>query len=190
MAVFGESASVKTAWRSGEVARELSYTQLWTLVDEGYVDKVRFYGPARNTAMVLTKASAPGGQMLRKVVLPPDAGLLDHLLAHGVGVEGGAMLDEKARLQGALMAQVRALVWCGALGKARMVGCCSLLCTPIPAAAIAGALTPAAAGCLLLRLQVVRYTVPFLVISGLFWLLHTWALDPMPNAFKRREFIR
>lgn len=57
-------------------------------------------------------------------------------------MEGGAMLDEKARLQGALMAQI------------------------------------------------VRYTVPFMVISGLFWMLHTWILDPMPNAFRRREFIR
>lgn len=35
-----------------------------------------------------------------------------------------------------------------------------------------------------------RYTVPFMVISGVFWLLHTWILDPMPNKFKRQEFIR
>ena len=27
-------------------------------------------------------------------------------------------------------------------------------------------------------------------ISALFWLLHTWVLDPMPNAFKRKEFLR
>ena len=35
-----------------------------------------------------------------------------------------------------------------------------------------------------------RYTFPFMFISALFWLLHTWVLDPMPNAFKRKEFLR
>jgi cell division protease FtsH len=32
--------------------------------------------------------------------------------------------------------------------------------------------------------------MPFVVISALFWLLHTWILDPVPNQFRRREFIR
>lgn len=27
-------------------------------------------------------------------------------------------------------------------------------------------------------------------ISAVFWMLHTWLLDPMPNAFKRQEFLR
>lgn len=38
--------------------------------------------------------------------------------------------------------------------------------------------------------QLARYTFPFMFISAVFWLLHTWLLDPMPNAFKRKEFIR
>jgi cell division protease FtsH len=39
-------------------------------------------------------------------------------------------------------------------------------------------------------IQIARYTMPFVVISMLFWLLHTWILDPVPNQFRRREFIR
>jgi cell division protease FtsH len=39
-------------------------------------------------------------------------------------------------------------------------------------------------------IQLSRYTLPFVVISALFWLLHTWILDPVPNQFRRREFIR
>jgi cell division protease FtsH len=35
-----------------------------------------------------------------------------------------------------------------------------------------------------------RYTFPFMFISAVFWLLHTWILDPLPNQFRRREFIR
>jgi len=38
--------------------------------------------------------------------------------------------------------------------------------------------------------QLMRYTFPFMFMSAVFWLLHTWLLDPMPNAFKRKEFIR
>lgn len=38
--------------------------------------------------------------------------------------------------------------------------------------------------------QMLRYTVPFMVISGLFWMIHTWILDPLPNKFRRQEFIR
>jgi hypothetical protein len=38
--------------------------------------------------------------------------------------------------------------------------------------------------------QVLRYTFPFMFISAVFWLLHTWILDPLPNQFRRREFIR
>lgn len=41
-----------------------------------------------------------------------------------------------------------------------------------------------------LIVQVARYTFPFMFISGLFWLLHTWILDPLPNAFRRKEFLR
>jgi hypothetical protein len=41
-----------------------------------------------------------------------------------------------------------------------------------------------------LALQIARYTMPFVVISAIFWLLHTWILDPVPNKFRRREFIR
>lgn len=32
--------------------------------------------------------------------------------------------------------------------------------------------------------------MPFVFISAVFWLLHTWILDPVPNKFRRREFIR
>jgi hypothetical protein len=32
--------------------------------------------------------------------------------------------------------------------------------------------------------------MPFVFISAVFWLLHTWILDPIPNKFRRREFIR
>lgn len=32
--------------------------------------------------------------------------------------------------------------------------------------------------------------MPFVMISAIFWLLHTWILDPVPNQFRRREFIR
>jgi hypothetical protein len=32
--------------------------------------------------------------------------------------------------------------------------------------------------------------MPFVVISAVFWALHTAVLDPVPNAFRRREFIR
>mmetsp|Transcript_3123 Transcript_3123/g.6809 ORF Transcript_3123/g.6809 Transcript_3123/m.6809 type:complete len:1041 (+) Transcript_3123:95-3217(+) len=38
--------------------------------------------------------------------------------------------------------------------------------------------------------QVLRYAFPFMFISAVFWLLHTWVLDPLPNAFKRQEFLR
>lgn len=40
------------------------------------------------------------------------------------------------------------------------------------------------------RCQVLRYTFPFMFISAVFWLLHTWLLDPMPNGFRRQEFLR
>jgi hypothetical protein len=40
------------------------------------------------------------------------------------------------------------------------------------------------------RTQLLRYTAPFMFISGVFWLLHTWLLDPMPNSFRRQEFLR
>jgi hypothetical protein len=36
------------------------------------------------------------------------------------------------------------------------------------------------------HVQVLRYTVPFLFISAVFWFLHTWILDPMPNKFRRQ----
>eukprot|EP00878_Enallax_costatus_P001473 GHUV01001624.1.p1 GENE.GHUV01001624.1~~GHUV01001624.1.p1 ORF type:complete len:977 (+),score=283.07 GHUV01001624.1:432-2933(+) len=39
-------------------------------------------------------------------------------------------------------------------------------------------------------IQIARYTMPFVIISAIFWLLHTWILDPVPNKFRRREFIR
>ncbi len=42
----------------------------------------------------------------------------------------------------------------------------------------------------MLLVQVARYTFPFVFISAVFWLLHTWILDPVPNKFRRREFIR
>ncbi|KAG2437047.1 hypothetical protein HYH02_011309 [Chlamydomonas schloesseri] len=140
MALFGDANSVKTAWRTQEVLRELSYTQLWALVGEGHVARVRFYGPEKNKVMVTTRASAPGGERLCKVVLPPDPELLDHLVSNGVVVDTGVTEDDRLR-----------------------------------------------AG---LLVQMLRYTVPFMVISGLFWMIHTWILDPLPNKFRRQEFIR
>ncbi|GIL84930.1 hypothetical protein Vretimale_9765 [Volvox reticuliferus] len=140
LALFGDANSVKTAWRTQDVMRELSYTQLWSLVEEGHVARLRFYGPERNKVMVTTKASAPGGVRVSKVVLPPDPELLDHLVAHGVAVDEGASEDDRLRAS--------------------------------------------------LFIQTLRYTVPFMVISGLFWILHTWILDPVPNKFRRQEFIR
>lgn len=77
-----------------------------------------------------------------QVVVAPDPGLSDHLLAHGVVVDAGPLGGEPARLHAAFTAQL------------------------------------------------LRYTAPFLFISGLFWLLHTALLDPMPNAFRRQEFLR
>lgn len=41
-----------------------------------------------------------------------------------------------------------------------------------------------------LVIQVLRYNMPFVFISAVFWVLHTWILDPIPNKFRRREFIR
>lgn len=35
-----------------------------------------------------------------------------------------------------------------------------------------------------------RYLFPFMLLSMAFWALHSMVLDPMPNAFKRQEFIR
>ncbi|GLI67098.1 hypothetical protein VaNZ11_011303 [Volvox africanus] len=141
LALFGDANSVKTAWRTQDVLRELSYTQLWSLVEEGHVARLRFFGQERNKVMVTTKASAPGGVRVSKVVLPPDPELLDHLVTHGVVVDEGAP-SEDDRLRASLF------------------------------------------------IQILRYTVPFMVISGLFWILHTWILDPVPNKFRRQEFIR
>lgn len=42
--MFGEPGSLETAWRV-ETLTDLSYTQLWTLVGEGRVERVSFYGP-------------------------------------------------------------------------------------------------------------------------------------------------
>ncbi|KXZ53715.1 hypothetical protein GPECTOR_6g632 [Gonium pectorale] len=123
LALFGDANSVKTAWRTQETLRELSYTQLWALVEEGHVARLRFYGTEKN-----------------KVVIPPDPELLDHLVSHGVAVDLGR--TEEDRLRASLL------------------------------------------------IQILRYTVPFMVISGLFWILHTWIMDPMPNKFRRQEFIR
>ena len=48
--------------------------------------RVRFYGPEKNKVMATTRASAPGGERLCKVVLPPDPELLDHLVVRGGGL--------------------------------------------------------------------------------------------------------
>jgi len=141
LVTLGDPASLSTAWRVQGALRDLAYTQLWTLVGEGHVDRVRFFGPECRAAMAQLRSTAPGGARTCKVVIIPDPGLLDHLHAHGVAVDTGAM-QEGDRVQQALVAQV------------------------------------------------VRYTLPFMFITTIFWLLHTWLLDPMPNAFKRQEFLR
>ncbi|KAG2495020.1 hypothetical protein HYH03_006952 [Edaphochlamys debaryana] len=140
LALFGDANAVKTAWRTQEVLRELSYTQLWALVGEGLVARVRFYGPERNKLLLVTRPAAPGGERVCKVVIPPDPQLLDHLVDHGVVID--APSTESDRLRSSML------------------------------------------------VQVLRYTVPFMVISTVFWVLHTWILDPMPNKFRRQEFIR
>ncbi|MEW5306932.1 MAG: hypothetical protein WDW36_009362 [Sanguina aurantia] len=139
--MFGEGNSLKSAWRVQENLTQLSYTQMWALVREGHVERVRFYGPETRNVMVTLRASAPGGVRTEKVVVAPDPDLFDHLVTHGVTVEGHAV-QESDRLLHSLM------------------------------------------------IQVMRYTFPFLFISGVFWLLHTWLLDPMPNSFRRQEFVK
>lgn len=53
------------------LTQELSYTQLWTLVSEGHVLRVRYYGPDSRAVMVQTKPSAPGAQLLGLCPLVP-----------------------------------------------------------------------------------------------------------------------
>lgn len=92
---------------------------------------------ALRTLRALSKNACWGGPVLPRVqvVVPPDPGLVDHMLTHGVAVDVAA-LSESQRL-----------------GKA-------------------------------FTAQLLRYTAPFMFISAVFWLLHTWLLDPMPNAFR------
>ncbi len=81
------------------------------------------------------------------------------------------------------------VVFAGAAGQAAhgAVGTASHSCPPLRPSSYR--LNPTAPAPLPPH-QMLRYTVPFMVISGVFWLLHTWILDPMPNKFKRQEFIR
>lgn len=65
--------------------RNLSYTQLWSLVREGHVKAVEF-SPSGGDVRVETKASAPGGARAVKVGLPYDPAFLDHLVFNGVKV--------------------------------------------------------------------------------------------------------
>ncbi|MEW5314311.1 MAG: hypothetical protein WDW38_005819 [Sanguina aurantia] len=65
--MFGEGNSLKSAWRVQENLTQLSYTQMWALVGEGHVEKVRFYGPETRNVMVTLRASAPGGVRIEKV---------------------------------------------------------------------------------------------------------------------------
>ncbi|KAI8464373.1 MAG: hypothetical protein J3K34DRAFT_526266 [Monoraphidium minutum] len=139
-ALFGEPASLQTAWRSSENLTTLAYTQFWTLAQEGHVARVRVFGPERRAAMVTLKPSAPGGERMAKVVLAPDPDLIPHLVAHGVSIDPGTSEAER-------------------VGRSLLI-------------------------------QIARYTMPFVFISAVFWLLHTWILDPIPNKFRRREFIR
>ncbi|GFH26835.1 AAA domain-containing protein, partial [Haematococcus lacustris] len=39
-------------------------------------------------------------------------------------------------------------------------------------------------------IQILRFTAPFMFITALFWLLHTWLLDPLPDAFSPRQMLR
>ena len=65
--------------------RNLSYTQLWSLVREGHVNVVEF-SPSGGDVRVETKASAPGGARAVRVGLPYDPAFLDHLVFNGVKV--------------------------------------------------------------------------------------------------------
>ena len=66
--------------------RQLSYTQLWSLVREGHVKAVEF-SPSGGDVRVELKASAPGGARAVKVGVPYDPAFLDHLVFNGVKVE-------------------------------------------------------------------------------------------------------
>lgn len=65
--MFGEPGSLETAWRVQDTLHDLSYTQLWTLVGEGRVERVSFYGPEQRALLALLSQSAPGGQRTVKV---------------------------------------------------------------------------------------------------------------------------
>jgi cell division protease FtsH len=147
------AATGSTAWRTADNLGELAYSQLWQLVAEGNVERVRLYGPDKLACIAWLKDSAPGGARACKVVLAPDPAFLEHLALHNVradpGTEGWwwdasspAGQGEAARVRRAMLAQ---------------------------------------AG---------RYAFPFIFISWVFWLLHTFVLDPIPNRFRRREFVR
>jgi cell division protease FtsH len=147
------AATRQTAWRNADNLAELAYSQLWQLVSEGSVERVRMYGPDKMACIVWLKDSAPGGARACKCVLAPDPAFLEHLSAHAVrcdpGTEGWwwdasspAGQGEAARVRRAMLAQ---------------------------------------AG---------RYAFPFIFLSWIFWVLHTYVLDPIPNRFRRREFVR
>lgn len=48
---------------------QLSYTQFWNLIAEGHVERVRFIGPAKQSVLVKTLETAPGGVRACKVGL-------------------------------------------------------------------------------------------------------------------------
>ena len=54
--------------------------------------------------IVTTKESAPGGARQCKVVLPPDPGLFDHMVKHGVFIDVGE--TEGDRVSRAFLIQV------------------------------------------------------------------------------------
>jgi len=73
-----------TVWRVDRL-KNLTYSQMWKLVQAGHVDWAQPSGDHRSLT-VRTKESAPGGARTQSVGIPYDEELFDHLLSHGVDV--------------------------------------------------------------------------------------------------------
>lgn len=82
----------------------LSYPQFWSLVDEGMVEQVMFYGHKNCFLMARLSSSVPGGADTVYVNVPEDPMLLDHLTANGVAIDTDS--NEAERLNAVFAVQV------------------------------------------------------------------------------------
>eukprot|EP00210_Caulerpa_lentillifera_P005084 g4856.t1 len=80
-----EVKEIMSLWRMDKL-KEVTYTQFWQLVRDGYVEKAR-YSKDNRSLKVSLKASAPGGAREVKVGLPYDPDLYHFLLRHNVFIE-------------------------------------------------------------------------------------------------------